>query len=243
MPKANSKGSPKVFIKSAKACLANAQRLLDDAELMELEKPPTTALSLSILSQEESAKAFLLYLIASGAIPWNQYVRRSLNDHRSKQLMTIILDRFNPCDEEWDRYFKSMKLPSQDDFIHKIGDVLNIYYYEKIERWGGRTWNWDNDLHYDPKAKRIHDGSIDRIKQSAIYIKIGKDGQAFPVTASKVQLEEAKNAAKRYQGFVSDLIAEDKVLFQDWLTWLKDTFRLFFESSIYIAPGRNTSKS
>jgi len=236
MQKGNVKIKPAVFAKSAKICLDNAERLLTDAELMELEEPPATALSLSILSQEESAKAFLLYLVSCEAIPWNQFVHRSLNDHCSKQLMTIILDRFNPCEEEWDHYLKSMKFPNRDEFIQKVGDVLNIYYYEKIERWRDRSLTWNAELHYDNHAKRIHDGAIDRVKQNAIYVNIGKSGQAHPIAASRSRMKTEKDAAKRYHQFADSLLRGEKVIFQDWLSWLKETFKLFFESSIFVNP-------
>lgn len=88
----------------------------------------------------------------------------------------------------------------------------------------------------------MHNGAIDRVKQSAIYVNIGKNGQAYPITASKVKMEEEKNSAKRYQRFVSGLIKGDKAVFQDWINWLKETFKLFFESSVFIQPRASKTK-
>ncbi len=44
---------------SARACLKNGHRLLDDAEFLEFSEPPTTAYFLSLIAQEEFAKALL----------------------------------------------------------------------------------------------------------------------------------------------------------------------------------------
>lgn len=239
------KNNSVLLLDSAKICLQNAKRLLNDADMLEFEEPPATALALCILSQEESAKAFLLFLIACGAIPWNQYVRKSLNDHRSKQLMTIILNQFEPSDDEFDKRMKGWmekkQWPILEDFIHNVGDVLNIYYYERIERWRVSGWVWDDELHYDPAAKSIHDGALDKVKQHALYVNIGKNGQAFPASATKTEMETAKEAARRYHSFVSRLIEEDKIVFQDWLDWLKEAFKMFFakHGSMSKAPSQN----
>lgn len=58
------------FLYSAKKCCENSCRLLDEADLLDLEKVPATRYYLSIISQEETAKAFLLYLVGVNALPW-----------------------------------------------------------------------------------------------------------------------------------------------------------------------------
>ena len=50
------------FLSSAKRCCKNGRRLLDETELLEFEKLPATRYYLSMIAQEEAAKAFLLYL-------------------------------------------------------------------------------------------------------------------------------------------------------------------------------------
>jgi AbiV family abortive infection protein len=51
--------SKTIIEKSINACQENAQRLIEDAQTLEFEKPPASKYYLSIISQEESAKSFL----------------------------------------------------------------------------------------------------------------------------------------------------------------------------------------
>jgi hypothetical protein len=54
---------------SIDACIANGDRLLDDAVMLEFQEPASTRLMVSLLAQEEFAKAFLLFLVKQEMIP------------------------------------------------------------------------------------------------------------------------------------------------------------------------------
>jgi hypothetical protein len=69
----------------------HGERLLDDAMQVEFQKPPCTKLVLSMIAQEEFAKAFILYLVRSDVVPWNGYLLRAMNDHVCKQLMGVVI--------------------------------------------------------------------------------------------------------------------------------------------------------
>ena len=56
---------------SIDACLTNGDRLLNDALQLEFQEPASTRLMVSILAQEEFAKAFLLFLVKQEIIPWD----------------------------------------------------------------------------------------------------------------------------------------------------------------------------
>lgn len=71
--------------KSGAACVQNGRRLLNEAELLELEQPPTTAYFLTVIAQEEFAKAFLLALVVRDVIPWDKRLLRA----RAKITSTI----------------------------------------------------------------------------------------------------------------------------------------------------------
>jgi len=82
-----------------RACVANGDRLLDDAQLLEFEKPPASQYALSIIAQEEYSKAFLLYLVMAGVVPWAPYLLRAMRDHKCKHLIGIVIDFLEPDTE------------------------------------------------------------------------------------------------------------------------------------------------
>ena len=75
---------------SISATIENGKRLLEDAKfLFEWDRFPT-ALALAVLAQEEFAKAFLLQLVADGALPWVREVRMAR--HECKQLLGLVME-------------------------------------------------------------------------------------------------------------------------------------------------------
>jgi AbiV family abortive infection protein len=110
-------GKPK-FIASARACLANGKRLLDDAEMLEFAEPPCSSLALAIIAQEEFAKGFLMCLVARDVIPWNSLIFRATRDHSCKQLLGLIMEHLNP---EFDEFWKRM-----DERLAKHNEVMKL---------------------------------------------------------------------------------------------------------------------
>jgi AbiV family abortive infection protein len=72
--------------------LKNAQRLLADAQVLKDFDGIPSAFALTVLAEEEFAKAFILYLVEMEVIPWTREIARSLNDHSSKHLIGIVVD-------------------------------------------------------------------------------------------------------------------------------------------------------
>jgi len=164
--------------KSISTVLQNGARLAEDAQyLLDFERY-ASSFALCILAQEEYAKAFLLHLIEAGAIPWNPEVRRLLHDHSSKQLLAMIMEFLEPDSEDFmawlDKRSKaSYPIPSY------ILDSLNIIRYEKVTKEGQWSWIGDEDPPCDPQARSVGDGKVDKEKQNALYVKIGKNGQVI----------------------------------------------------------------
>ena len=221
---------PKIdnFIESSKACLKNAEMFLNDIEFLEIERYPT-AYALAVISQEEIAKAFLLYLIHCEAIPWNKFVKRSLRDHSCKQLWGIVLNELEPTTEKFLEKLQNGTLVSLDVFINDVADVLNIYRHEKIGRWKYSRWVWNEMPKYKKHTKRVAEGYVDKIKQNALYVQIGEDGRvcSVPSSVSQQLMEGAVDAAKRFHGLVKKLIEKEyESLHFDWLKQaLKEMFK------------------
>jgi AbiV family abortive infection protein len=81
--------------------IENGKKLLEDAELLFGWDRFSTALALSVLAQEEFAKAFLLKLVSDDALPWLPEIQRSMTRHQSKHLLGIVMEWIPPID--WDK--------------------------------------------------------------------------------------------------------------------------------------------
>lgn len=97
----------KIPSKTISACFDNGKKLLEDAKLLFDWDRFSTALALSILAQEEFAKAFLLELVADDALPWLAEVQRSIARHQCKHLLGVIMEWLPPFDV--DRLREQMK--------------------------------------------------------------------------------------------------------------------------------------
>jgi len=143
------------FLDSAKRCCENGCRLLDEAQLLEFEQPSATRYYLSMIAQEEAAKAFLLYLVAIEALPWTPFLLRATRDHQCKQLAGIVLDYISPDTDEFLRRMdmcvlakRKLQLPSS------VADAMNLLCHEKIRGSKSRLWVWAEDPEYAKAASR-----------------------------------------------------------------------------------------
>ena len=163
------------------ACIENGRRLLEDSEyLNEYDRFPT-AKALAILAQEEFAKAYIIKLVQEGALPWCDEILRATRDHHCKQLMSILMEYlFTPWEDAESMMERDRKIREKyPDFLlpKKVADALNIFCHEKIERWKSSSWFCAEDPKYDVEAKKVWKGKIEKTKQNALYVSIGKDGK------------------------------------------------------------------
>jgi AbiV family abortive infection protein len=89
------------FSRSISACIDNGKKLLDDAKLLFDFDRFSTAFAVSVLAQEEFAKAFLLRLVVDDALPWLPEVQQSMARHQCKHLLAIVMEWLPPFD--WDK--------------------------------------------------------------------------------------------------------------------------------------------
>jgi AbiV family abortive infection protein len=88
----------KVLQASISATTENGSKLLEDAKFLFDWDRFSTALALAVLAQEEFAKAFLLQLVADGALPWVRQVQRSMARHECKHLLGLVMEWLPPWD-------------------------------------------------------------------------------------------------------------------------------------------------
>lgn len=222
------------YTNAMRTCVKNGTRLLDEAELLEFETPLATRFFLSIIAQEEFAKAFLLYLVKIDVILWNRFILRATLDHRCKQLVGVILDFLTP---DTDLFLKRLndsvlnKIPL--DFPRKVVDAIIILRHEKIGRWESNTWVWAEVPDYDKVAKSIAEGRLDKMKQDALYVALGKDGSVkkTPRNTNKKNAEEEYERARRFERLFENLCADKRPIGSDYER-VEDAFRALFSEEV-----------
>lgn len=169
------------FDEAIEACIENGSRLLEDSEYLNDYDRFPTAKALAILAQEEFAKAYIIKLVQEGAIPWCDEILRATRDHHCKQLMSILMEYlFTPWEDAKSMMERDKKIREKyQDFLlpTKVADALNIFCHEKIRQWKSSSWFLAEDPKYDADAKKVWKGKIEKSKQNALYVSIGKDGK------------------------------------------------------------------
>lgn len=197
--------------KAIEACIASGRRLLYDAQLLGVdlddEQSAPTSYALCILAQEEYAKAFVLYLVENRCVPWNAEIRKMLSSHSCKHLVTLILDFLNPPDDVFDRMvediIKGVRADRKPYLPRDIVDAINIIRHEKAVKYASRNdWIDPDERPCDPFARKIGDGYLDKQKQDALYVRIGKTGRVIstPLKIDARRAKEEYEKARRLEG-------------------------------------------
>ncbi len=194
------------------AALENGRRLLQEADYLQFEAPPVTAYFLTVIAQEEFAKAFFLDLVRRGVVPWNRHMLRTTCDHTCKQLLSVVMDYLNPDIDEFIQRCNAVVLRGELRPIPtRIADAINILRYEKIGRWESKNWVWAEEPDYDSQALSVAEGRYDRLKQDAIYVRLGPNGQlvSSPLRANVGKALEAETDRARRLGQLVETMFED----------------------------------
>lgn len=195
------------LVASAQLCLDNGDRLLEQRYDLEFREPSATRFYMAMIAQEEFAKAFMLLLVRDDVIPFSSPILRAMNDHTCKQLVGMIMDYVIMHWDETDEFMAMIAADSafgEDRFPDDIGSALELLRYEKIGRWESRAWVWGEDPDYDKSAIAIAEGKKDRLKQDALYVRIGKDGRVVstPDSCSLEDTKKEEDRAGRYYALV-----------------------------------------
>lgn len=217
---------------SACACLKNGRRLLDDAEFLEFSEPPTTAYFLSLLAQEEFAKAFLLALVVRGIIPWDRRLLPAARDHACKQLLCLVMDYLSPDTDEFLERCNAVVLRHEiRELPSRVVDAISILRHEKLGRWVERSWVWAEDPEYDTDALAVAEGERDRLKQDALYVRLARDGgtASIPQGATYESVRSERERAGRIARLAEGVLDGEKHPGLDY-DKVEEIFRVLFES-------------
>lgn len=230
------------FLESAKRCCENGRRLLAEAELLESEKTLSTRYYLSMIVQEEAAKAFLLYLVSVKAVPWTPILLRSTRDHQCKQLVGIILDYMSPDTDEFLRRLQAWKLGEKHPPLPRmVADAMNLLRHEKIRRWESWTWWWSEDPEYDKTALGVADGKRDREKQRALYVELTQNGElaTSPEQITEKQANDEYERARRTEQCAANLLERGPDSAWDFET-VESCFRALFSESLIVIESEES---
>ncbi len=190
---------------SLDACLANAERLMDDAQWLEAQKQGGTCLAISMLAQEEYAKAFTLYLVREELVPWDSDLLRVIRNHACKHLIAIVMEYIDP---EWETLEQLQEIiraeyALEGRFPKRVSSALNILYHEKIRR-GDFAYGEE----YHPDAEGIARGKRDQVKQNAVYIDLDKSCRVrnSPLGITQEQAQREYELARRYGSIIRGLL-------------------------------------
>jgi hypothetical protein len=134
-----------------------------------------------------------------------------MNDHACQHLVGTVIEYIHPKEDESE---EEMVKRIREDVMRgerippTVADAIFILRHEKIGRWESRNWAWPEPADYDPAALRIAEGKRDRVKQGALYVRIGRDGRAVsaPMSASPLASDEEFERAWSYRYLVSSLL-------------------------------------
>jgi len=243
---------PEVLSQSITATVDNGKSLLDDAKMLFDWDRFSTALALGVLAQEEFAKAFLLQLVADGALPWLPEVRMSIARHQCKHLLAIVMEwlpitdwgnslQQHQRDTERHEAIMAWYRLAMGRFEHCIlGDPKDskptdlqvsfpaeVAYALNIYRHEEierltQSGYASKDPEAKGKARKIADGALDRKKQSALYVAITPHG-AVGVHPGLITREDAESEIKR-----AERLSEMPDTFSDEYRELKKILPLVF---------------
>jgi AbiV family abortive infection protein len=241
------------FPRAISACIENGKKLLEDAKLLFGWDRFSTALALSVLAQEEFAKAFLLQLVADDALPWLPAVQRSMAKHQCKHLLAIVMEWLPPFDLDrireqdrleteryeqkaaWlqrgrERLRQGMLLdpgdpePAGEDFAFPADVATALNIYRHEEIERLNSGNPRRDEYWATgRARRVAEGSLDRKKQSAFYVDVAKTGE-IGLHPGLITREEASEAIE-----LAERLSEDPIYSHEYRK-LTESLRLIFSN-------------
>jgi AbiV family abortive infection protein len=214
------------------ACLTNGRRILDDdVSFLEFNDEPATAYFLTMIAQEEFAKAFLLALVSRGILPLDRHILRAARDHTCKQLLAVVMDHLHPDEHGWNARIRRRPGTAWPAFPRRVADAISILRFEKIGRWESTAWTYVEEPDYDRDALAIAEGKRDRRKQDALYVRLGADGGvASRPTATKAEVRAELDRAKRFDWCVRSVLEDRLWGFDD--DEVRQAFRSAFEQAV-----------
>jgi AbiV family abortive infection protein len=181
---------------------------MEDAQALEFREPAGTRLAICMLAQEEYAKAFILYMVRDGLIPWDTDLLRVIRIHACKHLVAIVLEYIDPQWETMEELDAILNAEFDLDgrFPARVSSALNILYHEKIRR-----GDFLDDEDYERDVADIARGERDKFKQAALYVDVDKSCRvrSSPLGVKLDESQAEYDRAQRYRLTIQSLLRAD----------------------------------
>jgi AbiV family abortive infection protein len=198
------------LLNSILSCVENGQRLIDEGYDLEFRQPPSSRYFLTMIAQEEFAKAFILFLVREGIAHLNPAVLRAMKDHSCKQLVGMIMDYVIM---HWDEVEELEALVRKDSSLgdrlpNDVRSAMELLRFEKIGRWESNNWVWDEEPDYERSALSVYKGQKDRRKQDALYVRIDRNGRvcSTPTVITEDESRAEFERAKRFKRLIDAMV-------------------------------------
>lgn len=178
--------------RSARASLANGQRLLEDAKLLQSWGRLPSCLALAVLAEEELSKCLILLMCRQNN-RWDSVVHRGLTHHDKKQS------------------FSTAFVAVAEQMVARLKFNSHVFAAPPLT---------ERDLERMVKTefngtKPIRDGrAIDRLKQSALYVNVGRKGEPTSIPEGSIteeSVQEVFRSAARTQDLAVTLCKEYEI--------------------------------
>lgn len=209
--------SPEIITATITACVTNGEKLEAESYDLEFRDPPSLQLYVLLIAQEEFAKAFLLLLVRDGIIPFTRPLLRAMNDHVCKQLVGVVMDYIIM---RWDTLEEAQRMIEADvDLGNRlpppVESAVLLLRFEKIGRWQSKAWEWADPPEYEREMVKLAEGSADRRKQDALYVRIGGDGRVCPPPAIKPEeIDREKDRLSSFRYLVEAFTARNEASYR-----------------------------
>jgi AbiV family abortive infection protein len=169
-------------------------------------------------TRDHTCKQLLGLVINHLSPDWDEESKRSDEFHADIQEHKRLCAAFDSS-PDWNERTRILEKINElgakfDSLPPAITDAIFILRHEKIGRWESSSWVWQEEPTYDPLAKSLADGKLDREKQDALYVRLGRDGHVAK-TPAQVKYADAKAAmdiADRMRRFVKYMLAQNEVV-------------------------------
>ena len=185
-------------------------------------------------TRDHSCKQLLGLVIDFLSPEWEEESRRSseflANIDEHKRLIATY--KASTDKDERDKIWERIEeISAEFDCVPQaVTDAIIILRHEKIGRWLSSAWVWEQKPTYDPLAQRLADGKLDREKQDALYVRLGRDGRV--ASTPNIKYEDAKAAmelGKRMRWFVKYALEQGDGPCREYTT-IESAFKAAFAS-------------
>ena len=189
--------------------------------------------------RDHTCKQLLGLVIAHLSPDADEDYKRSMEwlaGHVERKGLFEAYDKSNDNNEKHEILKRITEISEKHDSLPRaVVDAILILRHEKIGR-GKPSVSLppEEKPAYDPIAKGLSDGSLDRVKQDAVYVRLARDGHVAS-TPTRIKYDDAKSAieiANRMRDFVRFMLAQNDVADFEYQK-IESVFKEAFANLVY----------